>query len=234
MRTLIVIYCILALVGCTSFSSSAPKGYKSDEYFYIEPVWIEQHRAELVTALVQSIRIKHPNTADWFPRVSIASIDVETQTSQWRNAPELQRQLDLLLSEALAQIYGNGKGEAAFLLALKIREASTEINPALYALMLPYGVACLGTLSLVCPVSAEQIVVTEADVIKQGKTVKTLTGAGAAQAVAISPYAGDSSDWGNEAKTKALVASLAQLADQFIAQIEGETATGHSVRENPQ
>lgn len=220
MRTLIVIYCILALVGCTSFGSSAPKDYKSDEYFYIEPAWIEQHRPELVTALVQSIRSKHPNTADWFPRVSIASIDVETQPSRWRNAPELQRQLDLLLGEALGQIYGTGKGEVEFLLALKIRHASTEINPALYALMLPYGVACLGTLSLVCPVSAEQIVVTEADIIKQGKTLQTLTAAGAAQAVAISPYAGDSSAWGDEARTKALVASLSQLADQFISHIE--------------
>jgi hypothetical protein len=94
------------------------------------------------------------------------------------------------------------------------------MNSALYALMVPYGVACFSTLMMVCPVAGKQIVVTEGVFSKNGNKVLTISSAGASRLVAISPYAEDSSEWGDEAKAKALIAALSQLTDKFVAHVE--------------
>lgn len=220
MRVIITIYTILCLIGCTSFQAAAPNQYKTDDYFYIQPEWLEINRAELTDQLVQAIRENNPQTMSWFPLVTISTIDIETQAHKWRNSPELKRQLNKILQDALNQVYHSSDRQVELGLALKIRTASTEINPAFYVLMVPYAVACLGTLMMLCPVAGKQIVVTEGSFLKDGSEVLKLSSAGAATLVAISPYAGSDPEWGYEATIKALIASLSQLTDKLVAHVE--------------
>jgi hypothetical protein len=220
MRIIIIIYIIVSLLGCTSFKSNTPSDFKADEYFCIQPDWIARNKTELTNQLVQSIKEKHPKTAQWFPLVAISNVDIETEPAKWRNAPELKNQLNDLFKKTLAQIYTSNEEQPLIYLDQKIRTASTEMNSALYALMVPYGVACFSTLMMVCPVAGKQIVVTEGVFSKNGNKVLTLSSAGASRLVAISPYAEDSSEWGDEAKAKALIAALSQLTDKFVAHVE--------------
>lgn len=216
---------LAGLVGCTSFHTAAPEHYKTADYFYIEPAWLAQHKAELTARLVESIKEKHPTTAAWFPRVVIRSINIETSSDSWRNAPELTKQLNEVFEQALTQLYPQQhKQPAELTLDLKIRTASTEMNSALYALMLPYGVACFSTLMMVCPVTGEEIVVTEGTFWQQDKALVSLSAAGASRLVAVSPYAADGNEWGDEAATKALIAALSQLTDKFVAHMEKTAA----------
>ena len=220
MRVIVVIFTIISLLGCTSFKSAAPDNFKTGGYFYIQPDWIDRNRTELTNRLVQSIREKHPNTAHWFPLVTISNVDIETEPAKWRNAPELKNQLNELFKNTLDQIYVSNDERTQMSLDLKIRTASTEMNSALYALMVPYGIACFSTLMIVCPITGKQIVVTEGTFSKDNTNVLTISSAGASRLVAISPYAGDGSEWGDEAKTKALIAALSQLTDKFVAHVE--------------
>ncbi|MDB2386816.1 hypothetical protein N9W21_05685 [Shewanella sp.] len=48
--------------------------------------------------------------------------------------------------------------------------------------------------------------------------VLILSSAGASRLVAVSPYAGDDFDWGDE--PNALIAALSQLMDKLVARVE--------------
>lgn len=225
MRIIFSVAVCMFLIGCVSFGSSVPDTYKEGEYFYLEPEWLKANEKDISERLTNTIRAKHPITAEWFPRVSIANIDVEDNLARWRDTPALKENMNSIFRATLGALYPNLPAESVFNVNLKIRNANTDLNPALYALMVPYGVACWSTLMLVCPVSGKSIVVVEAtfEDVKGNEVV--LRGAGASRLVAISPYAGDSPLWADQAETKALIAAMSRLTDEFVKYSENEYQT---------
>ena len=220
MRIITIVCLSISLLGCTSFRSTAPTDYKIDDYFYIDSDWIKENQADLSERLVNTITEKHPNTASWFPLVQISNIDIaEDNASRW-NSQALKREINSLLEITLNKIYPSAEPESSLQLNLQIRKASKEMNKVLYALQFPYGVACFGTLMLVCPIAGDQIVVVEGTFIKNDGSRLIFNGAGASTVVAISPYAGDDESWLAEANAKALIAALAQLTDNLVAHID--------------
>lgn len=220
MRKLILIYSIFSLIGCTSFNSSVPVTYKSRDYFYLSSDWLNQNEQEIALRLTKAIRQKHPNTADWFPRVKIQSIDIEVEPNEWRKPKELRASLNRIFTSVSSDLFPESNSSSAWTVDLKIRTASKEMNKGLYALMVPYGVACFYTLMMVCPVTDKAIVVVDSKFNTTEQDVFSFSGAGASRLVAISPYAGDGPQWGDEAQIKALIAALSQIADKLVTHVE--------------
>lgn len=216
MKICLIAVLTTVLFGCSSFDSSVPAAPKQGGYFYLDPSWLNDNQKNITDRLVATIKASHPITARWFPRVSIVEVEVESKLLKNQSRQDLQGALGGIFDATVDALYDGPTAVQSIDLTLKISAASKKMNSALYALMVPYGAACWSTLMLVCPVTEKSIVVVEGSFNDSDGNTVTLRGAGAARLVALSPYAGDSSQWNDEAETKALVAAVARLADAFV------------------
>ncbi len=221
MKKVIVGVLVLSMTGCFSYQvTPPPPNYNESDRLLLSNQWIRENKDSLAEQLVDSIKENHPRTADWFPNVNILSIDVEEEPRHWSRADELKEHLNDIFEMVISDLYGDIHEAQEVDVALRIREASPDINPALYAVLIPYGVACMSTLMMICPLTGRQVMVAEGTFSQDEEEIVTLSGAGASRRFMLSPYADDSPQWHSEAETKALIAALVQLTDNFVEHIE--------------
>ena len=205
----------ILLSGCASYVSKVPENYKEKDEFQISSFWINQNSEDITQRMITALREKHPQTASWFPRLTIDSVMVGRHSS----AKDVGATLNSILQKVSDELAPEDQRVHLWRARLVVKDADSSIT-ATQVVLAPTLVMCFYSLAMVCPGSERNIVLLEGVITTHDNQEIIISGAGAADYVAISVYAADSSTYDAEPKTKALIAALTSLSSDLVRKAE--------------
>lgn len=209
------------LVGCLySYPIKVGEGTKYEGSTPISASWLRDHREEVVKRTVEYVRKEHPSTADWFPQLTFGNVRLQMSESKWIKNELIEAELLALFKGTSAQLLPLKNNRAPWVMDVDARFARPETNPALYAVVIPYGLLCWSNFLIVCPMKVSEYVVLDAKIKTDRGEQFDVRAVGGSTIVMSTPWAQDNDAWMNEGTSKAIAAAIADFANKLVTEVE--------------
>ena len=206
------------LTSCVvSYQSAVPKSYGKSQ-LRLSSRWLQEHEDDIVNAMTNAIRKKHPTTADWFPRIIISSLRAgDSDTEQSINAILSKLRKNLLPDSADSKIW---KAD------LTITAGSPDDLSIVQAMLIPAQVTmCVPSLMIICPCTYKALIILTAEITTDAEETIYFQGAGAVDVWAGTPYVADNPELMLVPhESKAFIGALTSLVDNLVSYAEAQYA----------